>query len=59
MLREASLHVAGEPPRGTRVSVVANCGMENERVWKSIDEIAAGETTGYFTLIIIKDREQP
>jgi precorrin-2/cobalt-factor-2 C20-methyltransferase len=48
-----------EQGRKTQVSVVANCGMENERVWKSIDDMEAGENPGYFTLIIIKDREQP
>lgn len=39
------------------VSAVANCGLENERVWKSIDDMETGENPGYFTLIVIKDRE--
>jgi precorrin-2 methylase len=34
--------------------VVENCGMENQRVWKSVNDM--GDTkTGYFTLLIIKD----
>jgi precorrin-2/cobalt-factor-2 C20-methyltransferase len=33
--------------------MVVNCGMENERVFDSVDE--ATESSGYFTIIVVKD----
>lgn len=36
-----------------KVTMVENCGMENERVYKSLDEIK--EEAGYYSLIIVKE----
>ncbi len=41
--------------RGDRVQMVENCGMENERVFRSAEEI--DPDAGYFSLILVKDRE--
>lgn len=39
---------------------VANCGLENERVWKNLDELnKAPPDTDYFTLFLIKDETPP
>ena len=34
--------------------MVENCGMENEKVYRSAEEIP--EDAGYYSLIIVKDR---
>ncbi len=36
--------------------MVENCGMEDERIYFSVDEIP--ETAGYYSLIIIKEKER-
>ncbi len=41
---------------GRRVWMVENCGMDGERLYRSLDEIP--EDTGYFSLIITKERER-
>jgi precorrin-2/cobalt-factor-2 C20-methyltransferase len=38
---------------GFDVSIVENCGIENERVWR-LDEIGQSEAPGYFTVVIVK-----
>ena len=38
---------------GRKVAMVENCGMENERVYRSVDEIP--DDAGYFSLIIAKE----
>ena len=40
---------------GRRVWMVENCSMENERVYRSLDEIP--DDAGYFSLIIAKDAD--
>ena len=37
-----------------QVLMVENCGMENEKVYRSAEEIP--EDAGYYSLIIVKDR---
>ena len=39
---------------GRRVSAVMNCGMENEAVYRSADEIP--DDAGYFSLVIAKEQ---
>ena len=39
---------------GRQVAAVENCGMENERIYRSADEIP--DDAGYFSLIIAKER---
>ena len=41
---------------GKAVAVVENCGMENEHIYRSVDEIP--DEAGYFSLIIAKDPTQ-
>ncbi|MDR3160526.1 MAG: precorrin-2 C(20)-methyltransferase [Spirochaetaceae bacterium] len=43
---------------GSRTRIVENCGLENQRIWKSLEELPPGEAPGYFTLIIVKDGER-
>jgi precorrin-2/cobalt-factor-2 C20-methyltransferase len=43
---------------GSRARVIENCGLENQRIWKSLEELPPEEAPGYFTLIIIKDGEE-
>ena len=38
---------------GRKVCAVVNCGMENEAIFRSIDEIP--DDAGYFSLIIAKE----
>lgn len=38
----------------TKVSMVSNCGMESEQVYRSLEEI--DENAGYFSLVIIKEQ---
>ena len=40
---------------GKQVSMVENCGMETEHVYRSVDEIP--DDSGYFSLIIAKEME--
>ena len=40
---------------GLSVSMVENCGMEGERICRSLEEI--GDTPGYYSLIIAKEAE--
>lgn len=35
-----------------QVEMVENCGMKNEKIYRTIDDIP--ETTGYYSLMIIK-----
>lgn len=42
---------------GKTVQCVENCGMENEKVYRSLEEIP--DDAGYFSLIIAKDAERP
>ena len=39
---------------GKTVSVVENCGMENEHIYRTIEEIP--DESGYFSLIVAKDK---
>ena len=39
---------------GREVAAVENCGMENERIWRSVEEIP--DDAGYFSLIVAKER---
>ncbi len=39
--------------RGLEAATVVNCGMENERIYWSVDEIDG--KTGYYSLMIMKD----
>jgi precorrin-2/cobalt-factor-2 C20-methyltransferase len=41
---------------GRDVVMVENCGMENERVYRGIDEVP--EDSGYFSLIIAKEKKE-
>lgn len=38
---------------GKTAVMIENCGMENEKIFRSVDEIP--ETAGYYSLIIVKD----
>lgn len=38
---------------GARAAMVENCGMENQRVFRTLEEIP--EDAGYFSLLIVKD----
>ncbi len=40
--------------KGLSVSCVENCSMENEKVYRSLEEIP--DDAGYFSLIIAKER---
>lgn len=40
---------------GYNVSMVENCGMDNEKAYYNIDEI--NENSGYYSLIIVKEKE--
>lgn len=42
--------------RDLDVVVVENCGMENERIYGTIDEV--DENTGYYSLAILKDQQK-
>jgi precorrin-2/cobalt-factor-2 C20-methyltransferase len=37
-----------------RAKMVVNCGMENERVFETMDDGA--ETSGYFSIIVVKEK---
>ena len=39
--------------RGKQASMVENCGMDDERVYESLDELT--EPSGYFSVVIVKD----
>lgn len=41
---------------GASVSMVENCGMENEKMYRSVEEIP--EDAGYYSLIIVKDKSE-
>lgn len=36
--------------------MVENCGMKNEKIYRTIDDIP--ETTGYYSLMIIKEAKE-
>ena len=38
------------------VAMVENCGMEGEKVYRSVDEI--GSDAGYYSLIIAKENRE-
>jgi len=38
------------------VKMVERCGMEGERVFRSLDEI--DENAGYFSVLLVKDEEK-
>ena len=40
---------------GVRANMVENCGMPDEKVYRSVEEIP--ETAGYYSLIIAKEEE--
>ena len=42
---------------GKDVQCVENCGMENENLYRSLEEIP--DDAGYFSLIIAKEPERP
>ena len=42
---------------GRDVMMVENCGMPDEKVYRSVDEIP--DDAGYFSLIIAKERKNP
>ena len=42
---------------GKEVQCVENCGMETEKVYRSLEEIP--DDAGYFSLIIAKDPQRP
>ena len=42
---------------GKDVTMVENCGMPNEHVYRSVEEIP--DDSGYFSLIIAKEPERP
>ncbi|MBD8930641.1 MAG: precorrin-2 C(20)-methyltransferase, partial [Ruminococcus sp.] len=39
-----------------QVEMVENCGMKNEKIYRTIDDIP--ETTGYYSLMIIKEAKE-
>ena len=39
--------------RGTPAGGVANCGMEGERVWRTLDDMEDGP--GYFAVVLAKE----
>lgn len=41
--------------RGDRAQMVENCGMKNERVFRSLDEI--DPDAGYFSVVLVKHRK--
>ena len=41
---------------GKQVSMVENCGMETEHVYRSVDEIP--DDAGYYSLIIAKEKAE-
>lgn len=41
--------------RGMQAVMVENCGMENEKIYRSLEEIP--EDAGYYSLIIIKEKQ--
>lgn len=41
---------------GASASMIENCGMENEKIYRSVEEIP--EDAGYYSLIIIKDQKE-
>lgn len=42
---------------GMEACMVENCGMDNEKIYTSVDEI--DERAGYYSLLIVKDRQEP
>lgn len=38
---------------GAKAAMVENCGMENQRIYRTLEEIP--ENAGYFSLLIVKD----
>lgn len=47
---------AGLKEAGLAVAMVENCGMEGERVYRSLEEI--GDRPGYYSLIIAREKEE-
>jgi precorrin-2 methylase len=43
--------------RGLSASLVSNCGMENELLIESVEEMDAGKEFGYYSLIIAGNEE--
>jgi precorrin-2/cobalt-factor-2 C20-methyltransferase len=41
---------------GASASMIENCGMENEKMYRSVEEIP--EDAGYYSLIIVKDKSE-
>jgi precorrin-2/cobalt-factor-2 C20-methyltransferase len=50
--------LAEERGLGSRARVIENCGLENQRIWTSLDDLPPEAAPGYFTLIILKDGEE-
>lgn len=42
--------------RNLRAKMVENCGMENERIYRNVDDIP--DNAGYYSLIMIQEEEQ-
>ena len=40
---------------GEEGMMIENCGMENEKIYRSVEEIP--DDAGYYSLIIVKDKE--
>lgn len=38
---------------GMQAMMIENCGMENEKIYQTVDEIP--ENAGYYSLIIVKE----
>ena len=41
--------------RGDMCQMIENCGMPNEKIYSSVDEIP--DQAGYYSLIIVKEQE--
>ena len=39
-----------------QVMMIENCGMENEKIYRSADEI--DENAGYYSLIIVRETQE-
>lgn len=42
---------------GAQAAMVENCGMENQRVYPTLEEIP--QDAGYFSLLIVKEQQEP
>ncbi|MGN0703294.1 MAG: precorrin-2 C(20)-methyltransferase [Lentihominibacter sp.] len=43
--------------RGLKASMVCNCGLENQKIYKDLSEYGPEETAGYFAVIIVRQEE--